>query len=147
MRGSEYNRLMFVLSAFRSPVRRYATSVSRLNVDVIGKVTAAPTGDAPPEPMPTYGVTSTALASCAATGMAPNASAMKVKTANLYERMAPPQPRDCGRRTFRRRGDHCSRSSCVVPTATMGVSSLPVDVPAIASYGDRRGVDPLAGPR
>jgi hypothetical protein len=51
---------MFELSALMLPSpRRYATSVSTQSLDATGNVTAVPTGDAPADPNPTYGVTST----------------------------------------------------------------------------------------
>ena len=80
----EHKRLALELSAWMRPSpRRYATSVSTLSVDVTGNVTVAPTGDAPAEPSATYGVTSTAFASCAAAGNAPRVNATSAKTADL----------------------------------------------------------------
>src|SRR4030095_16244209 len=83
-RGRKYMRLMLVLIAWMSPsARRCATSVSTLSLDVTGNVTAAPTGDAPADPKPTYGVTSTGLTSWAPAGNAPRANATSAKTADL----------------------------------------------------------------
>src|SRR4029079_9729551 len=102
-RGRNHKRLAFELSALMWPSpRRYATSVSTLSVDVTGNVTAVPKGDAPADPSPTYGVTSTVFASCAPTGTAASVNATSATTAELRARMTPPQPLDAGGRTFRR---------------------------------------------
>src|SRR6185295_16432938 len=66
MRGRNHKRLTLELIALKQPSpRRYATSVSRPNLELIGNVTTAPTGEDPADPSATYGVTSTGLASCA----------------------------------------------------------------------------------
>ena len=78
-RGKSYNRLPLIASAWMWPSpRRYPTSASMLSVEVSGKAMAAPTGDAPLEPRATYGVTSTAFASCACARATGNARTMSV---------------------------------------------------------------------